>query len=168
MDQGTKDQARSIYRTVRMLKDRLCNRFELSARSIGEEGARCDITFAQCNALMAIAERVEVSLKELADILHVSPPSASAMVDRLVEMGMLEREQSKLDRREVRIRLSARGTLHYQEMEVQILAYISELLGKLGPAYASQWCDVYAQIREIIQLEETLSSPHTVEEDAVG
>jgi len=168
MDQQTTDQARGIYRTVRMLKDRLCQNFEVRARNRGLDRQGCDITFAQGNALMAISERGEVSLKELADMLHVSPPSASAMVDRLVEMGLLEREQSKVDRREVRIHLSGEGALQFQEMEAQILDYIAELLAKLGPEDSARWCDVYARIREIIALEKSLEALQDLKGDAVG
>ena len=117
---------------------------------------------------MAIAEREELSLKDLADTLQVSPPSASAMVDRLVEMGLLVREQSTIDRREVRIRLTEAGKVHFDEMEAQILEYFAELLTKLGPAYSAQWCDVYRHIREIIQMEESLESVQEVKKGAVG
>lgn len=168
MDQLAKEQARSIYRTVRMLRDRLCQKFEMRARSRGAAGERFDITFAQGNVIMAIAERNEVSLKELADILHVSPPSASGMVDRLMEMGLLVREQSAMDRREVRIRLSADGRYHFEEMEAQILECITELLAKLGPTYSAQWCGVYDRIGEIIQLEKAPESLQGLEKDAVG
>ena len=168
MDQQTTEQARGIYRTVRMLKDRLCQKFEVRARNRGVEEHGCDITFAQSNALMAISERGEVSLKELAEILHVSPPSASAMVDRLVEMGLLEREQSTVDRREVRIHLSGEGAYQFQEMEAQILEYIADLLAKLGPEDSARWCDVYARIREIIVSEKSLEAFQDVKGDAVG
>lgn len=152
MDEPTQNQARETYRTVRMLKDRLCHKFQARAK----ESSRSDcseLTFVQSNVLMAIEERGELSIKELADVLHVSRPSASAMVDRLVEMGMLVREQSPMDRREVRVRLSARGLVHFREMERQILEYISALLIQLGPSSSTQWCEVYARIREIMALE---------------
>jgi DNA-binding MarR family transcriptional regulator len=146
-----KAQARQLYQTVRMLKDRLGHKFSSRQR---EAGVPCvDLTFAQSNVLIAVQEQGELSLKELADALHVSRPSASTMVERLVDMGMLMREQSKLDRREVRIRISETGQVHFRQMEEEILEYITELLTKLGPEYATQWCDVYSRLREIIRAE---------------
>ncbi len=153
MNQPTQTQAREIYRTVRMLKDRLCHKFQARVRETNDSDICNELTFVQSNVLMAIEERGELSIKELADALHVTRPSASAMVDRLVEMGMLVREQSQQDRREVRVRLSETGGVHFQEMERQILEYISTLLIQLGPSSSAQWCDVYARIREIIALE---------------
>ncbi|MCF6287097.1 MAG: MarR family transcriptional regulator, partial [Candidatus Hydrogenedentes bacterium] len=125
-DDNMKDQARQLYQTVRMLKDRLGHKFSCRHR---EAGVPCaDLTFAQSNVLIVVQEQGELSLKELADALHVFRPSASTMVDRLVEMGALTREQSKIDRREVRIRLSEAGRERFREMEEEMLEYITELL----------------------------------------
>lgn len=164
MNDPIQGQAREIYRTVRILKARLCHKFQARAREASGSDAGCELTFAQSNVLMVIEERGELSIKDLADALHVSRPSASAMVDRLVEMGMLIREQSQLDRREVRIRLSPAGAVHFQELERQILEYISALLIQLGPSCASQWCEVYARIRDLIAMEKAAELAHTKKE----
>ena len=134
-----------------MLKDRVGRKF--TSRHRGGDAICSELTFAQSNVLMVVHEKGVLSLKELADALHVSRPSASAMVDKLVEMEVLEREQSQIDRREVRIRVSKSGQLNFCQMEEEILQYITDLLIKLGPDYAAQWCDVYAQIRKIVQAE---------------
>ena len=168
MSNEIKGQARELYRTVRILKGRICHRFEERARH-GVSGDKCgDITFAQMNVLMAITERGELALKALAEMLHVSPPSASSMVDRLVELGMVVREQSTVDRREVRIRLSEVGEAQFQAMEDQILECIADLLTRLGPALSLQWCEVYTRIREIIESEIALEMSQENGKDAVG
>jgi len=46
-----------------------------------------ELTSPQMTALMTVRERGQVTIKELAEGLGVSAPSASVMVDRLVEMG---------------------------------------------------------------------------------
>lgn len=153
MNHETLDQARDIFRTVRSLQERLARQFDrIHKENVG--GTVCtDLTFPQCNTMMVIHEREVVTIKELSNALQVSPPSASAMVDRLVEMGMLLREQSKSDRREVQVRLSDNGAQSIQFMEEQFLSTISDLLHKLGPEMASQWCGVYARIREHLKAE---------------
>lgn len=168
LNDETKAQARQLYRTVRLLKSRMCQCFEARERCQEAPGHRSDITFAQFNVLLAIEERGEVSLKELADVLHVSPPSASSMVDRLVEMGIVVREQSVIDRREVRIRLSGDSVVRFEAMEAEILQYIADLLGKLGPRHAAQWCEVYARIHEIVELEHPLTVGQDGKRHAVG
>lgn len=159
-------QARQLYQTVRMLRNRLGHEFAARQRA---GGAICpDLTFTQGNVVMAVQERGELSLKELADVLHVSRPSASTMVDRLVEMGLLAREQAEADRREVRIRLSDNGFLQFQQLEEEILRYITELLSKLGPEYTDQWCDVYSRVREIIQAEDSADAPPISTKDSLA
>ncbi len=167
MNHPTQVQAREIYRTVRLLKGRLCRKFQGRTRvASGLDGCN-ELTFVQSNVLMAIEERGELSVKELADMLHVSRPSASVMVDRLVDMGLLVREQSQKDRREVRIRLSDPGLVRFQEMERQVLEYISALLVQLGPDFSAQWCDVYARIREVIAAEKRSEAVQLAKKEGV-
>ena len=89
-------------------------------------------------------------MKELAELLQVSGPSATLMVDRLVEMGLLMRSQNPKDRRVVELRMSKQGEAamreHHRHMETIILA----LMGRLGPECTEQWLDVYGRIREVL------------------
>ena len=153
MHDDTLHQARELYRTVALLKQRMACQFADSLKSEPDGMICADMTFPQSNAMMVIQERGGVTVKELAEQLHVSPPSASAMVDRLVDMGMLDREQSREDRREVRIRVSEKGGESIEAVESQILATITGLLEKLGPDMSRQWVEVYGHVREILESE---------------
>lgn len=147
----SQEQARAIFSTVRMIQERCVRRHGAKLRG---EGDMCsDLSFPQFNAVMAVRERQALTMKELAESLQVSAPSASAMVDRLVEMGVLTREQSQVDRREVVIRVSERGLASLTALEEQVLQGLVDLLEKLGPAMASQWTEVYSRIRSVIESE---------------
>jgi DNA-binding MarR family transcriptional regulator len=104
--------------------------------------------------LIAVGRFGSPSLKELAHALDVSAPSASTMVDRLVEMRMLTRETSRVDRREVVVTLSAEGRSMAARMEEEILESLGEILQKLGTEYADLWCRVFAEIRTVLADEE--------------
>lgn len=147
------NQARDLHRTVRMVQAQLVRRFNSRPRLSNGQTCCTDLTLPQCNALMAVREAGEMSIKELSEALQVSSPSASAMVERLVEMNMLEREQSKVDRREVRVRVSEEGLADMDAMEAYVLESIVELLEQIGPEYSRMWCDVYARIREVFSEE---------------
>lgn len=103
--------------------------------------------------MIPIKERGEFSIEEIVEILHISRPSASALVARLVEMAMLVREPSEMDRREARVRRSPSGAVRFWEVERQILEYISALLIQLGPACSTLWFDEFARIRDIVAAE---------------
>ena len=161
----TTDQARELYRTVRMLRGLLARKYSRKMKAEGAKPMCADLTFPQSNVLLVLKEEGgEMTIKDLASALGVSPPSASAMVDRLVEMGMLIREQSRIDRREVRVRLSEMGAETFAIMEEEILQVIVGLLKELGPDYSRQWCEVYGRIREIIAAQSANDSGDGVQE----
>ncbi len=150
--------AREIFRTIQMLKERMVRCFEGMPRDSVARRRAPDITFPQWNAMTVLEELREATIKELAERLQVSPPSASVMVDRLVELGLVTREQRKNDRRAVRIILSREGATVLKEMETEMLKNIEGLMEKIGGDMTAQWCAVYAVIREVIEAEARAAS----------
>jgi len=152
------EQAREIYRTVRLLKARLSKRYA-ALRDGAAQSAFHELTMPQCNVLTVVRERQAVTIKDLAEALQVSPPSASAMVDRLVDLGMVRREQSRVDRREVLVRISKQGEEAIDSFEAEMLVTIREILEQVGPETAQTWCDVYKRIRCVLDEESAALSP---------
>jgi DNA-binding MarR family transcriptional regulator len=148
------EQARQLYETIELMKLRIAGRM-CAAHVDDGKGRAVELTLAQMNSLRVVRDRDQVSVKELAEALRVSAPSASAMVERLVDMDLVTREQSQTDRREVVVRLTAKGTEVVDHMERVMLQSIVELLDKVGPEYAEMWCTLYARIREVIENDET-------------
>lgn len=155
MRQETLEQARAILSTLRVLQLRITRTYGQKLRLAGENDTPlcAELTLPQLNATKAIHERGEVSIKELSEMLYVSAPSASAMVDRLVDLGVLVREQSQEDRREVRVRVSASGKRSIQLHEEELLESIMDLLEKLSPQDACKWHEVYRRLREVVEEE---------------
>jgi len=158
-------QARSLYQTVRLIKGHLVRHFNQRVATKDQNKGYLELTFPQSNALQTVGDRGELTVKELAEALHVSAPSASSMVERLVEQGMLVREQSRVDRREVRIRLSDAGQETLAAMEDHMMLVFLHMLEKLGPELSRQWCEVYARIRE--ELEHELASETAASHEGV-
>ena len=67
-------------------------------------------------------------------------------MDKLVEVGMLTREQSKVDRREVVICVSERAETLMQRLESLFLGYILDIMTRIGPERSQQWLDIYQVI----------------------
>lgn len=144
------ERARLIYETIRLLRAHIGAR-RAASYSGRRNGPPClELTLPQINALMVIQDRQEVTITQLARALHVSAPSASTMVDRLVEMGLVTREHGSADRREVRVRIAPGAIEELEEAERQFLRVIIEILDRVGPECARQWCEVYARIREVL------------------
>ena len=162
MKAETKEQARVILRTVQLLQ-RWITRVYQSKRESTDCCGLAELTLPQLNTLNAVRKQEGATLKELAETMNVSAPSASSMVDRLVEMGMLSREQSSADRRALRVGMSEKGRECIDSHEETMLSVIGALMERLGPKPTEQWLDVYGQIRaaldEDLEAELTGDSP---------
>jgi len=144
---GILEQAQFLFETIRLIQLAAFPRHHASGCG-GSETA--DLTMPQVHALMTLASHEPLPLKDLAGILGVSPPSASAMVDRLVEGGYVLREQSRTDRRQVVLQVAPKGREARGRIRETILGSLSGLLDKIGPDYAAQWCAVHRRIREVL------------------
>ena len=77
----------------------------------------CGVTMAQCHALLAIGERKELSIVELAGILGVDTSNLSRTVDSMVKAGLLNRLLNPLDRRYVSLTLTGEGKKSFDTIE---------------------------------------------------
>jgi DNA-binding MarR family transcriptional regulator len=63
----------------------------------------------QGRVMHALSDRDELSQSELADVVHVTPATLSAMLKRMESQGLVGRSRDSHDDRVVRVRLTARG-----------------------------------------------------------
>jgi DNA-binding MarR family transcriptional regulator len=68
-----------------------------------------ELTFAQARALIILAARRELTVSQLAKMLGVGNPTASILVQQLVERDLVTRTEDPRDRRQTVIRLSEQG-----------------------------------------------------------
>jgi DNA-binding MarR family transcriptional regulator len=93
----------------------------------------------------------EITGGELAVQLGVSPPSVSAMVDRLVERGMLVRNRSSEDRRKVVLKMSSEEAHHFAAVEKKILNGFVGLVEEVGEETAARWVEVLNRVEKVLQ-----------------
>lgn len=70
---------------------------------------QCGQSPAQLHVLGVLREAGPTTVSQLAARLNISPPSASAMVDRMVDSGLVGRERSDADRRIVSVWVTPEG-----------------------------------------------------------
>ncbi len=68
-----------------------------------------ELTFAQARALILLAAHGTLTVTRLAGMLNVGKPTASLLVQGLVERGLVLRSEDPSDRRQVALRLSEKG-----------------------------------------------------------
>ena len=143
------EKARFIFTTGKLIRDRI---FRVAAGH-GSAGIRNggfgSMSLAQIHMINVTRERGRVSIKELAELLSISPPSASSMVNRLVEKGYLTREPCDKDRRKVVVQVSTKAVASIETVEKQILHSFVDLVEKIGPEIADKWCEVLHKVKEV-------------------
>ena len=147
------DQAWQIFTNGRKIHEWV---FQLENRCLSKAGvgqAYGEFSFAQMRALKFVKSKGQVSITELAELLSVSAPSASTMVERLVEKGVLVREPDPDDRRRVIVTVSPDIAAVSEQIEKDMFGSFVDLVEKVGPELAEDWCRVTARVGEVLDNE---------------
>lgn len=95
---------------VELLNQLAQARAELSGL-LGEQGAwlDLDITMGQLRTMVFLIREQPTFVSDVSKTLCISRPAASAVVDRLVQLNMIDRTEDQADRRRTRVALTSRG-----------------------------------------------------------
>jgi len=104
------------------------------------------LSIAQLKILSVISERGNPTMKEIADSLFITSPSATSAIDHLVEEGQLKRIPDSEDRRVIRLELTESGKKVFKEGYKQIVAKISEVLDKLDTKEKEFFASIFTKI----------------------
>ena len=94
--------------------------------------AKVDLTTAQYRALVQLGDGAEAS-SSLAAKLAVSRPSATAVVEGLVQRGLVDRQHSGDDRRRVSLTLTEAGRRALAAADDAVRARLADILAESGP-----------------------------------
>jgi DNA-binding MarR family transcriptional regulator len=144
------DQARYIFTIGKKIQDRVFMVYTQLLASEGKLTTGDELSFTQIQTVKAIEEKGRVSITELARLLGVSPPSASAMVDRLVDKKVLTRRRDPADRRRVVVEARPEAVDMIHKVEEKILGTFVDLVKKIGPEAARMWCEVLDRVDHAI------------------
>lgn len=92
-----------------------------------------ELSLTQIKLLHNLDERPrELTLKEAAELVHVSLPAASRMVDDLYRRGFVEREEDRDDRRMKRVRLTEAGRAAIRRINAARLSGLEQFVQGLS------------------------------------
>ncbi len=95
--------------------------------------AEMGLTTAQLRVLFLVRESPGVTAGELAHRLAVTPPTISGIVDRLVKLNLVRREDDESDRRLVRNILTDQGENACKRMEQGTEIFTRRILVEMDP-----------------------------------
>lgn len=108
----------------------------VATRSLG--AAAEETTLAQYRALVVLISRGPQRMVDLARALAVSPSTAGRMCDRLVLKGLIRRNRTRADRREVLVSITAAGREVVEEATRRRRVLLAAILANLSPAQRSE------------------------------
>lgn len=91
------------------------------------EASCCQITLAQCNAIIEIGRAEEIYLNKLAEILRLDKSTMSRTVDNLVKQNYAVREVDEENRRFIKIKLSEKGYQLFKATEEKMELYYKNI-----------------------------------------
>ena len=126
-----------------------------STSQILREKVRGSVKAAQCSfphfqVLHYIEGREETAMKDIAGYLHITPPSATSLVNHLVDRGLLARVPSQLDRRSISLRLTAAGAKLMQEKQKRAVSLVEKAIDRLTPAEKKSFIKILRKISQPI------------------
>jgi DNA-binding MarR family transcriptional regulator len=93
-----------------------------------------DLSLSQIKLMHHLEDqRRELSLKEAAEVVHVSMPAASRMVDDLVRRGLAQRREDEDDRRMKRVCLTEGGRIAIRQLNAARLSGLDQFSQTLTP-----------------------------------
>lgn len=91
-----------------------------------------EVSLPQVHVLMRLQEGGPTMVSELAHALGTSIPSASSLVDRMEEHGLVDRVRNEIDRRVVHVAISERGRAVVEEFGGPKRVQLQRLLGTMS------------------------------------
>jgi len=127
-----------------------------SMRAVREQmrsGRAAGMSVAQFRLLLYVRRNPGTSLSPLADHLGTSLPAASQLVERLVQAGLVEREQHPRERRRVQMRLTDAGASALAACDSRTRAWLCERLSGLDQDDLERLAGTLAELRRLLAAE---------------
>ena len=106
------------------------------------------ITQTQFVVLVAVYSKKRSTMNALAQSMHVSMPTISGIIDRLVKAGYLKRQESPADRRQVIVELTKKGQLLIEQFQSVISQRWQEVLKSLDSNELESFYGVLTKLKE--------------------
>ncbi len=83
-------------------------------------------------AILKFVSERQPRMREIADYLRITPPSATSVVNALAESGQIKRIKDRSDRRTVRLSITARGEKSLDDGMRQKRSAIGSIINRLS------------------------------------
>ena len=113
---------------------------------LSEELSRGQVSFPQFFLLGHIAMHEFLSMSEIAEKMNHSTAAATGLVDRLENLGYLERSHAANDRRKVLVKITTKGSALVGKIRQDIVNNLSQIMDLLPPDEQKAWLSIYEKV----------------------
>jgi len=91
-----------------------------------------ECSFLHMQTLIFIKDQGQAAMKDLAGYLHITPPSATSLINSLVNRGFVERTPDERDRRTIKLQVSPAGLSLLKNSFKGLTTIVEEKINKLN------------------------------------
>jgi DNA-binding MarR family transcriptional regulator len=147
----TEEKKNESQRDVERLAEILMSLQRCFILQLSEELGRGQVSFAQFFLLGHIATHESLSMSEVAEKMNHSTAAATGLVDRLENLGYVQRGHAPNDRRKVLVRITKKGSSLVEKMRQNFITNLSAVRELLSPEEQKAWLCIYEKIHSFCQ-----------------
>ena len=108
------------------------------------------VSFPQFFLLGHIALHDALSMTEVAEKMSHTTAAATGLVDRLENLGYVQRMHDESDRRKVLVKITSKGSSLVERLRQDIVSGLTIFTGILTPVEQTTWLQIYEKLHQHI------------------
>jgi DNA-binding MarR family transcriptional regulator len=113
-------------------------------------GIEADINLPHFEVMKVLQEEGTLHVAEIGEKLQIAKAQMTHLIDRLVELGLVERQMCAADRRTLNIALTERGRKLMEEHEANLVEAVREYMASLTDADMETLSESLKNLRDIL------------------
>lgn len=111
----------------------------------------CEVSLAQCHAIVEIGRKGKISLVDLAGILGLDKSTMSRTINNLVESNLVIRDLDMENRRYVIIQLTEKGSSIFRNIEESMYEYYNSIFNSIPENKRNQVIESLQLLKEAVE-----------------
>src|SRR4051794_24211755 len=116
-------------------------------KAVAQQGCFRHISSTQLHVLLLLESKGSMPMSRLADLLEVSLPNVTGIVERMVERGLVERTRSDDDRRVVGVAMTDAGRETVEEIDMIRRSQLAAVICRLSAQQQERALRTFTELR---------------------
>jgi len=97
-----------------------------------EKAIKLNFTFSQMETLRYVVKEKNPTMKDVAKYLKITPPSVTAIIECLINKGILKKEVDRIDHRVIRLMVTPKSSKIINSIKNKKIEIIKKIISKLN------------------------------------